>query len=117
MTDTLDTPVPDHVERGGLIWSLIERGNGTWGLQQGLGHQGELVSEFDEKTSTTMWRVVTKAIPYTAPDLGFTTWSAAVDHFLTTAGADAIDEDLGDTDTVATEPVDTVAIDEVDANS
>jgi len=100
MTDLENRPttVPTQVERNGLVWNLIERGDGTWGVQQGLGHQGELVREKDDVTATSVWRVVTKSIPYEAPDGGFGTWSAAIDHFLSTAGADAIDDEMVDTE-------------------
>lgn len=102
MTDVENRPttVPADVERNGFVWNLVERGDGTWGVQQGLGHQGELVREKDPETSVSTWRVVTKTIPYDAPNEGFETWSAAIDHFLTTAGADAIDDEMVDTETM-----------------
>ena len=104
---TVPTTVPDHVERGGLVWNLINRGNGTWGIQQGLSHQGELVHERESDTSAeTRWRVVTKTIPYTEPDLGFETWDAAIDHFLMATGAAAIDDEaMAEGDPVVDEPI------------
>lgn len=100
MTDveSRTTTVPDHVERDGFVWNLIDRGDGTWGIQQGLGHQGELSREKDPKTAVLSWRVVTKAIPYMPPEEGFGTWNEAIDHFLTTAGSDAIDDEMVDTE-------------------
>lgn len=102
---TAPATVPDHVEHGGLIWNLINRGNGTWGIQQGLSHQGELVHE-REGEAETRWRVVTKTIPYTEPDVGFETWDAAIEHFLTAAGPAAIDgQTVVDGDPVVGEPL------------
>ncbi len=106
MPDGENTPtVPDQIDHGGLVWNLINRGNGTWGIQQGLAHQGELVHVRDENTRDDLWRVVTKTIPYSEPDVGFSTWDAAVDHFLTAAGPDAIDRQvIVDGDPVVGEP-------------
>lgn len=105
MPEDETTTVPDHVEHGGLVWNLINRGNGTWGIQQGLSHQGELVHERDPNTSEPTWRVVTKSIPYTEPDLGFETWDAAIEHFLTSVGSAAIDgQTIAEGDPVVGEP-------------
>ena len=106
MPDEENTPtVPNQVEHGGLVWNLINRGNGTWGIQQGLAHQGELVHERDDEAGAEFWRVMTKTIPYTEPDVGFATWDAAMDHFLTAAGPDAIDRTaIVDGDPVVGEP-------------
>ncbi len=94
MTDATDLPdlsVPTQVERHGLVWNLIDRGDGRWGIQQGLAHQGVL--EFVTTADPPSWRVVTTDIAYTAPDAGFGTWSEAVHDFLATAGDDAIDSE------------------------
>lgn len=94
MTDAAaipDIPVPAQVERHGRVWNLVDRGDGRWGIQQGLAHQGvlEIVATMDPPS----WRVVTADIAYAAPDAGFGTWSEAVDDFLTVAGDDAIDSE------------------------
>jgi predicted deacylase len=84
-------PVPTQVERGGLLWNLINRGGGVWGIQQGLSHQGVL--EHSVTSEPASWRVTTSAISYTAPDEGFSTWSEAMSDFLAEAGSDAVDVD------------------------
>lgn len=89
--DAESASVPEQVERGGLVWNLVDRVDGTWGIQQGLSHQGVL--ERAGTAEVPAWRVVTSAIAYTAPDDGFGTWADAVDDFLSTAGSEAIDVD------------------------
>ena len=84
-----DIPVPSQVERNGRVWNLVDRGDGRWGIQQGLAHQGVL--EFAATAEPPSWRVVTSDIAYAARDAGFGTWAEAVDDFLTIAGDDAID--------------------------
>lgn len=94
MTDAAeapDIPVPAQVERDGVVWNLVDRGDGRWGIQQGLAHQGVL--ELLTSSESTRWRVVTTDIAYVAPDAGFATWSEAMDAFLNTAGDDAIDSE------------------------
>jgi hypothetical protein len=86
-----DRPVPAQVERAGVVWNLVDRGDRRWGIQQGLAHQGVL--EFVAAEEATSWRVVTTDIAYAAPDAGFSSWSEAVDDFLIVAGDDAIDSE------------------------
>jgi predicted deacylase len=84
-----ELPVPTQVEHGGLVWNLVNRGGGAWGIQQGLSHQGVL--EHATTPDSESWRVTTSAIAYTAPEDGFSTWSEAITDFLASAGTDAID--------------------------
>ena len=89
--DADELPVPAQVERGGLVWNLISRGDGVWGIQQGLSHQGVLEQTMNPEDVS--WRVTTSTISYTAPDDGFSTWSEAMSDFLAKAGSDAVDRD------------------------
>jgi hypothetical protein len=90
-SEPVELPVPTQVERGGLVWNLISRGDGVWGIQQGLSHQGVLEQVMN--LEDVSWRVTTSAIAYTAPDGGFRTWSDAMSDFLAKAGSDAVDRD------------------------